>query len=98
MLTLRRPARGFTVTEMLVAVGVVAILLGLGMPSVTGYIEAAKLNAAAKKAAQSTEFRKQIEPEGLTVAAGSPQELATYVKNEEERWRRIVKENNVKAD
>ena len=58
----------------------------------------AKLNAAAKKAAQSPEFRKQIEPEGLTVSAGSPQELATYVKNEEERWRRIVKENNVKAD
>jgi type IV fimbrial biogenesis protein FimT len=48
VLNVRRPSRGFTITEMLVAIAIVAILLGLGVPSITGYIESAKLNAAAQ--------------------------------------------------
>jgi tripartite-type tricarboxylate transporter receptor subunit TctC len=57
-----------------------------------------RLNAAARKAAQSPEFRRKMEQEGLMVAIGSPEELDAYVKREEARWRRIVKENNIKPE
>jgi tripartite-type tricarboxylate transporter receptor subunit TctC len=58
----------------------------------------AKLNAAVKKAAQNPEFVKKVEQEGLIVTASEPAEFDRYVKAEEARWRKIVKENNIKAD
>ena len=58
----------------------------------------AKLNAAAKKAAHQPDFAKKIEQEGLTVIASDPAELDRYVRAEEARWSRIVKENNIKAE
>lgn len=57
-----------------------------------------KLNDAINKTAQTTNFRGKLEPQGLVVSTGSPQELEAYVKREEMRWRKIVKENNIKAD
>jgi tripartite-type tricarboxylate transporter receptor subunit TctC len=71
---------------------------GLFAPAGTPPDVIARLNAAAKAAAQSADFRKKMEPEGLLVTAGSPEELDAYVKREEARWRKVVKENNVKAD
>ena len=71
---------------------------GLYAPAGTPAEVVAKLNAAAKKAAQADEFRKKIEQEGLVVSAGSPEELDAYVRREEARWRKIVKENNIKVD
>lgn len=58
----------------------------------------AKLNAAVKQAAQNPEFQQKVVHEGLTVVASEPAELQRYVKAEEARWRRIVKENNIKPD
>ena len=57
-----------------------------------------KLNAAAKKAARNPEFSKKVEQEGLAVVASDPPELDRYVKAEEARWKKIVKENNIKSD
>lgn len=71
---------------------------GLFAPAGTPADVIAKLNAAAKKATDSADFRKLLEPEGLTVSAGAPAELDTFVRSETTRWARIVKENNVKAD
>ena len=71
---------------------------GLYAPAGTPADVVAKLNAAARKAAQSAEFKKKIEPEGLSVVASEPAELDRYVKAEEARWRKVVKENNVKAE
>ena len=36
--------------------------------------------------------------EGLIISGGSPEELDAYVKREEARWRKIVRENNIKPD
>jgi tripartite-type tricarboxylate transporter receptor subunit TctC len=47
---------------------------------------------------QTEAFRKKIEQEGLVVSAGSPAELDAYVKREEARWSKIVRENNIKPD
>src|SRR4029453_14213350 len=57
-----------------------------------------KLNAAAEKTARSPEFLKKIEEEGLAVTASDPSELDPYVRGEEARWRKIVKENYVKPE
>ena len=71
---------------------------GLYAPAGTPAEVIAKLNAAAKKAAQTDDFKKKVESEGLSVTAGAPAELDTYVRAEEARWRKIVKENNVKPE
>jgi tripartite-type tricarboxylate transporter receptor subunit TctC len=71
---------------------------GLYVPSGTPSDVIEKLNAAAKKAVQAEAFRKKIEQEGLVVSAGSPAELDAYVKREEARWSKIVRENNIKPD
>ncbi len=71
---------------------------GLYAPAGTPADAIAKLNAAARKASQAEEFRKKVEHEGLVVSAGAPEELDAFVRREEARWRKIVKENNIKAD
>jgi tripartite-type tricarboxylate transporter receptor subunit TctC len=71
---------------------------GLFVPAATPTDVIGKLNAAAKKATESAEFRKMLEPEGLAVSAGTPAELGDFVGSETTRWSRIVKENNVKVD
>jgi tripartite-type tricarboxylate transporter receptor subunit TctC len=71
---------------------------GLYVPAGTPSDVIEKLNAAAKKAVQAEAFRKKIEQEGLVVSAGSPAELDAYVKREEARWSKIVRENNIKPD
>lgn len=71
---------------------------GLYAPAGTPAEVVQKLNAAAKKAAHSPEFAKKVEQEGLTVTASDPAELDRYVKAEEARWRKVVKENNIKPE
>ena len=71
---------------------------GLYAPAGTPADVIAQLNAAAKKAVQAEDIRKKIEQEGLVVSAGPPEELDAYVRGEEARWRKIVRENSIKAD
>ena len=71
---------------------------GLYAPAGTPADVIAKLNGAARKAAANPDFAKKIEQEGLVVVASDPAELDRYVKAEESRWRKVVKENNIKAD
>jgi tripartite-type tricarboxylate transporter receptor subunit TctC len=71
---------------------------GLYAPAGTPADVINKLNAAATKAARTPEFAKKIEQEGLAVVASDPADLDRYVRAEEARWRKIVKENNVKPE
>ena len=71
---------------------------GLFVPAGTPAEAITKLQAAARKATETAEFRKLLEPEGLSISAGAPAELDAFVRTETARWSRIVKENNVKAD
>jgi tripartite-type tricarboxylate transporter receptor subunit TctC len=71
---------------------------GLFAPAGTPADVVAKLQAAARKASESAEFRKMLEPEGLAVSAGSPAELEAFVRAETARWTKVVKDNNLKAD
>lgn len=71
---------------------------GFFVPAGTPGPVIAKLNAAVKKAAQNPDFVKKVEQEGLVVTASEPAEFERYVKSEEARWKKIVKENNIKAN
>lgn len=68
---------------------------GLYVPAGTPPEAIARLNAAARKATQATEFVRKVEQEGLTVVASEPAELDRYVKAQEALWRRIVQENRI---
>ena len=72
---------------------------GLYAPAGTPPDVIAKLNAAAKKAARSREFAQEDRAgrPGRS-RASDPAELDRYVKAEEARWRKIVKENNIKSE
>lgn len=71
---------------------------GLYAPAGTPADVITTLNAAARKAARTEEFAKKVEQEGLVISAGPPAELDAYVRAEEARWRKVVKDNNLKAD
>ena len=71
---------------------------GFFVPAGTPAPVIAKLNAAIKKASQAPEFLQKVAQEGLTVTASDPAEFDRYVKAEEARWRKVVKENNIKSD
>jgi tripartite-type tricarboxylate transporter receptor subunit TctC len=71
---------------------------GFFVPAGTPAPVIAKLNAAVKKAVQSPEFVQKVAHEGLIIMASSPAEFDRYVKAEEARWQKLIKENNIKAD
>jgi tripartite-type tricarboxylate transporter receptor subunit TctC len=71
---------------------------GFFVPAGTPAPVIAKLNAAVKRAAKSPEFVQKVVHEGLVITASDPAEFDRYVKAEEVRWQKVVKENNIKAD
>jgi tripartite-type tricarboxylate transporter receptor subunit TctC len=71
---------------------------GLYVPAGTPADVIARLNAAARKAAQTPAFQQRVQDEGLVVSAGAPEELDRYVKAEAARWRRIVRENGIQPE
>jgi tripartite-type tricarboxylate transporter receptor subunit TctC len=71
---------------------------GLYAPTGTPADVIAKLAGAAPKAAPPPPVARKIEHEGLSVVASDPPELERYVKAEEARWAKVVKENNIKSD
>jgi tripartite-type tricarboxylate transporter receptor subunit TctC len=71
---------------------------GLYAPADTPSDVIGKLSAAVKKAVETETFRKRAHDEGLIISAGDPAELSNYVRVEETRWTKIVKENNIKPE
>lgn len=71
---------------------------GLFVPAGTPADVIAKINQAAKKAAQSETFKKRVEKEGLVISAGSPEEFGKYVLAEEVKWKKIIKDANITND
>jgi tripartite-type tricarboxylate transporter receptor subunit TctC len=57
-----------------------------------------RLNAAVKRAVKTEAFVRQTQSEGLAVNVGAPEELGRYVRAEEVRWRKVVKDGNITAD
>ncbi|HZQ62370.1 MAG TPA: tripartite tricarboxylate transporter substrate binding protein [Casimicrobiaceae bacterium] len=71
---------------------------GIYVPAGTPPDVVSKLYAVVAKVAKTDEFRKRVEPEGLIITAGGPAELDKFVHAEEARWRKVVKENNIRPE
>lgn len=71
---------------------------GLFAPSGTPAEAIQRLHGAVRAAMRSEAFRKRIEKEGLNPASGPPEELERYVKAEEARWGRVVREARITAE
>jgi tripartite-type tricarboxylate transporter receptor subunit TctC len=57
-----------------------------------------RLNKSAAKAVQSEAFKKLGVNEGLVMVASPPAELDRYVGGEEERWRKVIRDANIRIE
>jgi tripartite-type tricarboxylate transporter receptor subunit TctC len=57
-----------------------------------------RLNSEMVKILTSTEVRERFAKLGVDVAAGSPEQFAAFLKSEVDRWARVIREANIKAD
>jgi tripartite-type tricarboxylate transporter receptor subunit TctC len=49
-------------------------------------------------AVQSEAFKRLSNNEGLVIVARTPEELDRYVRGEEERWRRVIRDAGIKIE
>jgi tripartite-type tricarboxylate transporter receptor subunit TctC len=57
-----------------------------------------RLNGEVEKALKSPEAIERLEKLGLAIRHSSPEALDSLIRSETERWTRVVKERNLKAD
>ena len=57
-----------------------------------------RLNKSAALAVQSEAFKRLGANEGLVMITRPPEELDRYVRGEEERWRRVIRDAGIKAE
>ncbi|MDM0112369.1 tripartite tricarboxylate transporter substrate binding protein [Variovorax sp. J22R133] len=71
---------------------------GLAVASGTPAETVAKLNKALVEALNSTAVKARFLALGVEGLPGTPNDMAKYVKDERERWGRLIKANNIKVD
>jgi tripartite-type tricarboxylate transporter receptor subunit TctC len=71
---------------------------GLFAPAGTPSEAIDRLNRSAAVAVRSEAFRKLGVNEGLVAIARPPEELDRYLRAEEERWRRVIRDAGIKVD
>ena len=57
-----------------------------------------KLNAAFNTALQNPRVKKRLEEAGVRAVGGAPERLGEQIRTETERWARVIKANNIKAE
>jgi tripartite-type tricarboxylate transporter receptor subunit TctC len=57
-----------------------------------------KLNADLNKVLAMAEMRDRITSQGNEVAGGTPQQFDTFIRSENAKWGKLVREANIKAD
>jgi tripartite-type tricarboxylate transporter receptor subunit TctC len=71
---------------------------GLYAPARTPVDIIDRLNKSAAAAVQSDAFKRLGLNEGLIMVAAEPAELDRYVRGEEERWRKVIRDANIKVE
>jgi tripartite-type tricarboxylate transporter receptor subunit TctC len=71
---------------------------GLYAPAKTPIEIIDRLNKSAAKAVQSEAFKRLGVNEGLVMIASPPAELDRYVRGEEERWRKVIQDANIRIE
>jgi tripartite-type tricarboxylate transporter receptor subunit TctC len=71
---------------------------GVLAPAGTPLSIIAKLNAAFAKVQEMPEARKEFENVGAVVESGTPEEFASFIKAEHERWGKVIREGEMRLD
>ena len=71
---------------------------GLFVPARTPTEAIDRLNKSAAVAVQSAAFKRLGANEGLVMIARPPEDLDRYVRSEEERWRRVIRDAGIKVE
>jgi tripartite-type tricarboxylate transporter receptor subunit TctC len=74
------------------------VWFGIMVPAATPRDIVMKLNAAAVQATKAPEFVKRMTDLGYNIIPGSPEQMATMLKEELARWAPIVKASGAKVD
>ncbi len=57
-----------------------------------------RLNAAINKALEDPEMKKNLGDQGMVQTGGTPQKFGERIQKDYQRWTRVVKEANIKAE
>jgi tripartite-type tricarboxylate transporter receptor subunit TctC len=71
---------------------------GLVVPAATPPATVAVLSKALQEALGSTSVKARFQALSLEALPGTPQDMATYVKSERERWGKLIRDNGIKLD
>ena len=71
---------------------------GLMLPGKTPPAVIAKVHAAMRRAISQPATRKQLDEMGYQVVANTPEQFATFLREQIATWTKIVKDNNIKPD
>jgi tripartite-type tricarboxylate transporter receptor subunit TctC len=71
---------------------------GLFAPAKTPLTTIALLNKAVDGSLHAPSFDRLVENEGLIMVGGTPEQLDTYVRSEEARWRKVIRDADIKAE
>jgi tripartite-type tricarboxylate transporter receptor subunit TctC len=71
---------------------------GLNAPAKTPDAIIKRLAAEAAKAAHSTSVKERFAADDAEAVGSTPAEYAAYIKKEQERWSKVVRAANIKAD
>jgi len=71
---------------------------GLVVPAKTPADFKAKISGALPAALESAPVKARFEALGLEAMPGTPEQMASYVRSERERWGKLIKANGIKLD
>lgn len=71
---------------------------GVLAPAGTPPAAVAKLSEALRQALAQPEVRERFATQGLDAAFSTPEQFAAYIRAESQKWARVAKEANIKAD
>jgi tripartite-type tricarboxylate transporter receptor subunit TctC len=57
-----------------------------------------RLNAETSKAVQARDLREPLAAYAIEVIDSTPAELSAYLRNEVEKWAKVIKDANIRAD
>ena len=87
-----------TMTELGVAGFESGLWFGLNAPAGTPASVIERLNAEVRRAFGSAEVKAQLAAQGIDAAPGSAEAFAALIRQETDKWARVVRESGAKAD